>query len=256
MAGYGFSLASLASGFAIGLLADMKYGWDKGNYIIFLDANTYSGMSKEQLCPVIMKKMNKSMQYSLDDLQNASAIPLNDGNKFSELKNNGGDKICYDGYALDSRDQAKGEIYTNSGKPYLGSKVNVSIISQPISSDVFYDEIKSQLPSSSVIAIRYNYETSMLHMQGDEKYQKHGLADPNLLYTSPLIKLPKATFISLPVKELIGDKEYIKNLSAIRDNKKAYYFITPVDGVQVTSTLDELHQRGVTLMEEKLSKLQ
>ncbi len=256
LAGYGFSLASLASGFVIGLLADMKYGWDKGNYIMFLDADKYSSLSKEDICPVVLEKMNSSIPWEQETVQAVTELPLDDTNRFVKARNNGGHKLCVDGFKIDSYEQSKGTIYFNPDQPMVGSLVSVATVSSPIEAKKFYDVTKEKLPANSVIAVRFNYQSSVLLAQRDDRYSRHGITDPNLMYTSPKIRLPEATFISLPVKEFMHGNLYMTHYSAVRDNSNVYYFIRPENGVQVTSSLDELHERTVRIVDKELSKFE
>ncbi|MEZ9321357.1 hypothetical protein AB4263_21255 [Vibrio sp. 10N.261.55.C5] len=251
----GLPLGSMATGFGLAILADQKYGWDRRNLVMYLDADTYSGLDEYEMCKVVMSKMDEVMVPSFDTLQSFTKKPLSPDSKFYDERYNGGESLCVEGYPLDSNVDSHAAIYFRGvDTAFLGTRVGVRSISEPFSTDVFDADLKKQIPDTNVIAVRFTYYSSLIaHMQYSDA-ETTGFVNANGLSTSPSIKLPTATFMSLPMKEYIADSQYIPNINAVRNNDTVYYFVKPVDGQQFSQSLSEYHSTVTEILERAKDK--
>ncbi|MEZ9464945.1 hypothetical protein AB4178_25020 [Vibrio splendidus] len=251
----GLAFGSMTTGFGLAILADQKYGWDRRNLVMYLDADTYSGLDEYEMCKLIMSKMDEVMAPSFDTLQSFTKKPLSRDSKFYDERYNGGESLCVEGYPLESNLDSHAAIYFRGlDTPFLGTRVGVRSISEPFSTNLFYADLKKQIPETNVIAIRFTYYSSLIsHMKNSES-EATGYVSADGLSTSPSIKLPAATFMSLPMKEYIADSEYIPNVNAVRNNDTVYYFVKPVDGQQLTQKLSEYHSTVTEILERAKNK--
>lgn len=241
----GLAFGSMTTGFGLAILADQKYGWDRRNLVMYLDADTYSGLDEYEMCKVIMSKMDEVMVPSFDTLQSFTKKPLSRDSKFYDEQYNGGERLCVQGYPLNNELDSHATIYYNGGRiPFLGTRVGVRSISEPFNTDLFDKDLKQQIPETNVIAVRFTYYSSLIAHMKYREFDATGYVSADGLSTSPSIKLPAATFMSLPMKEFIADSEYIPTVNAVRNNDTVYYFVKPVDGQQYTQALKE-HQSTV-----------
>ena len=161
--------------------------------------------------------------------------------KVYKERNNGGQKLCAEGYELSSTEDSNGEIYFRPDEMLVGSMVGIWSVSEPVNTSKFYGEIKQQIPESNVVAVRFIYQNSLISNKLNSHYESTGHIDAEGFSTSPYIKLPTATFMSLPKGEYITPSKYIPYINAVRDNDTVYYFVKPVDGKQFTLPLNEYH---------------
>ncbi|WP_434566545.1 hypothetical protein QFW85_04370 [Vibrio chagasii] len=243
-AAMGLAFGSMTTGFGLAILADQKYGWDRRNLVMYLDADTYSGLDGYEMCKVVMSKMDEVMVPSFDTLQSFTKKPLSPDSKFYDEQYNGGERLCVQGYPLQNELDSHSTIFYNGGRiPFLGTRVGIKKISEPFSTDMFYADLKKQIPETNVIAVRFTYYSSLIaHMQYSE-FEETGFVNADGLSTSPYIKLPTATFMSLPMKEYIADSKYIPLTNAVRNNDKVYFFVKPERGVQATMSLEDYHTK-------------
>ena len=78
----GLAFGSMTTGFGLAILADQKYGWDRRNLVMYLDADTYSGLDGYEMCKEVMSKMNEVMIPSFDTLQSFTNKPISRDSKF------------------------------------------------------------------------------------------------------------------------------------------------------------------------------
>ncbi|UWZ97435.1 hypothetical protein [Vibrio splendidus] len=248
----GLTFGSMTTGFGLAILADQKYGWDRRNLVMYLDADTYSGLDGYEMCKVVMSKMNEVMIPSFDTLQSFTNKPISRDSKFYDERYNGGESLCVEGYPLDSNVDSHAAIYFRGvDTAFLGTRVGVRSISEPFSTDLFDADLKKQIPDTNVIAVRFTYYSSLIaHMQYSD-VETTGLVNANGLSTSPYIKLPTATFMSLPMKEYIADSKYIPLTNAVRNNDKVYFFVKPERGVQATMSLEDYHTKVSAIVDRE-----
>lgn len=237
----GLAFGSMTTGFGLAILADQKYGWDRRNLIMYLDADTYGSLDEYEVCKVVLERMKTTMPTDMEALQSFTSVPLKPESKVYKERYNGGEKLCAEGYELSSTEDSTGELYFRPDEIFVGSMVGVWSISEPMNTNKFYGEIKQQIPESNVVAIRFIYQNSLISSKLNSHYERTGLIDAEGFSTSPYIKLPTATFMSLPKGEYITPSKYIPYINAVRDNDTVYYFVKPVDGKQFTLPLSEYH---------------
>lgn len=237
----GLALGSMTTGFGLAILADQKYGWDRRNLIMYLDADTYGNLDKYEICKVVLEKMKTTMPTNIGTLQSFTDIQLMPESKVYKERYNGGEKLCAEGYELSSTEDSNGEIYFRPDEMVVGSMVGVWTVSEPVNTSKFYGEIQQQIPESNVVAVRFRYQNSLIMNKLNSHYESTGHIDAEGFSTSPYIKLPTATFMSLPKGEYITPSKYIPYINAVRDNDTVYYFIKPIDGKQFTLPLNEYH---------------
>ncbi len=237
----GLPLGSMATGFGLAILADQKYGWDRRNLVMYLDADTYSGLDEYEICKVVLEKMTITMPTNIETLQSFTDVQLMPESKVYKERYNGGERLCAEGYKLSSTEDSNGEIYFRPDEMLVGSMVGIWSVSEPINTSKFYGEIKQQIPESNVVAVRFIYQNSLISNKLNSHYESTGHIDAEGFSTSPYIKLPTATFMSLPKGEYITPSKYIPYINAVRDNDTVYYFVKPIDGKQFTLPLNEYH---------------
>ncbi|NOI41334.1 hypothetical protein F0251_23280 [Vibrio sp. 070316B] len=248
----GLAFGSMTTGFGLAILANQKYGWDRRNLVMYLDADTYSGLDGYEMCKVVLSKMNEVMIPSFDTLQSFTNKPISRDSKFYDERYNGGESLCVEGYPLDSNVDSHAAIYFRGvDTAFLGTRVGVRSISEPFSTDLFDADLKKQIPDTNVIAVRFTYYSSLIaHMQYSD-FETTGLVNANGLSTSPYIKLPTATFMSLPMKEYIADSKYIPLTNAVRNNDEVYFFVKPERGVQATMSLEGYHTKVSAIVDRE-----
>ncbi|MCC4858534.1 hypothetical protein LMH78_22215 [Vibrio lentus] len=248
----GLAFGSMTTGFGLAILADQKYGWDRRNLVMYLDADTYSGLNEYEMCKVIMSKMDEVMVPSFDTLQSFTKKTLSRDSKFYDERYNGGERLCVEGYPLESNLDSHASIYFRGlDTPFLGTRVGVRSISEPFSTNLFYADLKKQIPETNVIAVRFTYYSSLIsHMKNSES-EATGYVSADGLSTSPSIKLPAATFMSLPMKEYIADSEYIPLTNAVRNNDKVYFFVKPENDTQATMSLEDYHAQVSAIVDRE-----
>ncbi len=251
----GLPLGSMTTGFGLAILADQKYGWDRRNLVMYLDADIYSDLDEYEMCKVIMSKMDEAMVPSFDTLQSFTKKPLSPDSKFYDEQYNGGERLCVQGYPLNNELDSHATIFYNGGRiPFLGTRVGIKLISEPFNTDLFYVDLKNQIPERNVIAVRFTYYSSLIaHMKYTE-FEATGYVSADGLSTSPSIKLPTSTFMSLPMKEYIADSQYMPYINAVRNNDTVYYFVKPVNGQQYTQKLSEFHATVTEILERAKNK--
>lgn len=250
----GLSLGSLQTGFAIALMADSTFGWEYPNYIMYLDANEVKGKDKYQVCDIVTKKMTQSMPNDLSSLQEFTSVPLSESDRFTQSRYNGGSYQCVDGYKLANQDDSDYIVFFRRDEFLVGSNVIIKGVSEPFDSSSFSNELRSKMPSTNIVAVRFyfynSYLTSLLSSDmNDEKF-----VNPDGLYTSPSIKLPPATFLSLPRKQYIADGQYLNMVSMVRDNDNAYLFVKPDNQAPQSMPLADYHEQLVKSYESIIAK--
>ncbi|CAH7053069.1 conserved hypothetical protein [Vibrio chagasii] len=251
----GLALGSMTTGFGLAILADQKYGWDQRNLVMYLDSETYGGLDEYEMCKVVMSKMDEVMIPSFDTLQSFTNKPISRDSKFYDERYNGGERLCVEGYPLESNLDSHASIYFRGlDTPFLGTRVGVRSISEPFSTNLFYADLKRQILDTNVIAVRFTYYSSLIaHMQYSD-FDATGFVNADGLSTSPSIKLPTATFMSLPMKEYIADSQYMPYINAVRNSDTVYYFVKPVDGQQFSQNLSEYHYKVAEILERTKEK--
>lgn len=249
----GLPLGSMTTGFGLAILADQKYGWDRTNYIMYLNAEEFAGLDKVAMCSVVIKKMAETMPNSLERMQQISSTPLSEEIRFVKHRYNGGEELCADGYQLKSVDDSTGEIYFRPNEFFVGSMVGIRNVSEKINKEIFSSELQEQIPHKEVIAVRYTYQNSLIADKRYTGFTKNGFIGSDALVTSPFIKLPESTFISLPSKQTITTKKHIPFLNAVRNNDTVYYFVKPDNGEQYTLPLAVQHEKTVQVLDKAIA---
>lgn len=244
----GTILGSMTLGFGLVFLGSGNGRWEYTNYIMYLDASKYGELNKEEACPVVLKNMETTMPQEKDALQKLTTEPLNQ--TLTEKRYNGGSRVCTKGFKVSSNKEAKGKLHFRD-EPYLGTWINVKSVSEPFSTSIFNNNLKKQIPFENAIAVRFNYAASTVYEQQQLGYKLNGKIGVNGIVVSPFIKLPKATFISLPEKQYVYKKHYLRYISGVRNNDTLYYFVKPQNGKQYSIPLVKYHQ----YMSDKISNI-
>ncbi|OEE43951.1 hypothetical protein A1OS_09850 [Enterovibrio norvegicus] len=251
---FGLLFTDMISGFGFALITDQKNGWNYTNYIMYVDADKYADLDKEEMCPIVLKAMQSTMPQTLDKLQKLTKDDLSESVRFTEARYNGGSELCTDGYPVTNIDDTIDEIRYSSSKYFLGTWLSVRSVSDVISTSLFDDELKDQIPFENAVAVRFVYTNSLMAYEAQKSLKNDGYLSARSMPSSPSIKLPNATFISLPEYENLSveNRKAIRFVSSVRNNDTLYYFAKPINGKQFKTELSEYHRS----IEESLSKIE
>jgi hypothetical protein len=262
MAGYvgstlmGMSLGTMVTGFNIAVMADSTFGWEYTNFVMYFDAKKVEGLDKDQVCGLVSKEMTKTMPNDLEALQSFATVDLKPSDYVQKSRYNGGAYKCVEGYQIsNATESVPFPIQFRNDDLLIGSSVNVRGVSEPLETSTFNDDLRSKMPSNTVVAVRFNFESSHLWNLKYPNKNDVKFVSSQGLSSSPMIQLPPTTFMSVPRKEYLNETHYIPSISMVRDNDNAYFFVKPDADVPTSIPLVEYHNQFARSYQQSVDKL-
>lgn len=237
-------------------MADSTFGWEYRNFVMYFDAKKVEGLDKYQMCDLVTKEMAKTMPNDLETLQSFATVDLKPSDYIQKNRYNGGSYECVEGYPISNRAESLPFPMTfGFDNLYIGSVVNIDGVSKPIDISLFNETLRSAMPSNTVVAVRFNYNSSHLAHLKFPNYASDKFSRSAGLSSSPMIQLPPATYMSVARKEYITKEYYLPSVSMVRNNDTAYFFVKPDADVPTSIPLVEYHKQFVNSYEQAVEKL-